>query len=194
MRLPVAVLLFSLLLSLQAEIVPPAYPPDAISGGTVVAVLHNAEGAVTSVEILSGSDPFAQSARWALSRWRSEPYAPANDTLVVVRFRARDAFAIGGTVPVMAPLQADPALPYPTQIVEPAFPSGTSQPVDVVLLVAVTREGLVGAVRPVVPSGFVDETSLEAVMNWHFIPAHDPDGRPVAAQAYVVLAYPRPLL
>ena len=193
MKLLFPVLFLSQFLGWQAGIVPPAYPPDAISGGTVVAVLHTAEGAVTSTEILSGSDPFSQAAQWALSRWRFDPYAPPNDTLVVVRFRARDAFSIGGTVPAMAPLQADTALPYPTDMVEPAFPPGTSQPVDVVLLVEITAGGFVGAVRPVAPLGFVDETSMAAVMNWHFIPAHAPHGMPVASQAYIVLAYPRPL-
>lgn len=125
MKLLLPVLFLSQFLGWQAEIVPPIYPADAISGGTVVAVLHTAEGVVTGTEILSGADPFAQAAQWALSRWRFDPYAHPHDILVVVRFRARDAFSIGGTVPAMAPWQADPALQYPTDMVEPAFPPGT---------------------------------------------------------------------
>jgi hypothetical protein len=170
----------------------PAFPPGAIDGGTVVATLHVSRGAVEYVELLSGGEPFADYARAALYNWRFAPIPRTEEVLVVVRFRQPGHFSMGGLNQTLLPMTAEPRLPFPTRMVEPAYPTGAPRAGSVVLLLDISPSGNVVAVHVVEPLGILTETSAEAALNWHFEPATNAYGVYVPSQAYAVIVFSAP--
>ncbi len=171
-------------------ILPPVYPPEAISGGTVVAALHLFRGSVASVEILSGAEPFVSYALPALYRWRFVPHPGRADVLVVVRFRQPDRFSMGGLAQTVPPeMTVEPGLPYPTEIVDPAYSTEGPAAGSVVLQLNISPTGYVLGVRVIKPLGALTETSAIAALNWHFQPAMGAYGGNVPSQALAVMVF-----
>ena len=75
-------------------VVGPLYPPNAVSGGTVVAELVSGAGGVSDIKILSGEEPFVSSSRAALQSWNLHPEKDGGD-LVVVHFRQPNLYYMG---------------------------------------------------------------------------------------------------
>src|SRR5205809_637128 len=55
------------------SVVDPAYPPNVLAGGTVIATSSVNKGSVEGVTIVSGDEPFAGSVMAALKAWRFSP-------------------------------------------------------------------------------------------------------------------------
>jgi len=177
------------------EILPtPAYPPNTIGGGTVVALLRLSSGSVTGVQFLSGGEPFTNASQEALSRWKLNPKSPLQRLLVVVMFRNPNYYAVGGQSKPKAPAQRDASLPFPNKIIEPSYLPNATGAGSVILKVEVSAQGKVDDVSAIQEFGSLTDTSKEAVKHWQFQPAKNTAGGPVPSQAYAVLVFASPIL
>src|SRR5438128_1275902 len=79
--------LLSLALTKPISVADPAYPPNAVGGGTVVTTLLIVSGEVREVTILSGEESFASSTRVALQSWRFLPGVARLRLPVIIRYR-----------------------------------------------------------------------------------------------------------
>ncbi len=175
------------------SVVEPLYPPSAAGGGTVVAELELAAGAVKNVGILSGEEPFAGSCKSALAQW-ALPQEQGDRVLIVVHFRAPQLYSVGSSRQAVGPGKAASSLPYPRSVTSPAYPANAMARGSVVLRADVSAEGRVADVRAIKSLGAVTETSINAVREWEFVPAADSRGKEVPSHAYVVLVFRFPVL
>ncbi len=172
----------------------PAYPQNAQGGATAVFAVSYDAGVVSYAAALAGEGPFAASARQAVSAWRFEP-AASGTALVVVCYRRPELFAVGSPpVQVLSPRGSGPRLPFPTEVVEPAYPPDAIAAGSVVLHLEISADGAVRSADVVRRLGGLTQTSVEAVRRWRFAPAHDSRGRPVASEAYAVLVFRTPVI
>ena len=173
------------------SIVQPRYPPNAIAGGTVVAVVTNAGATVQNVDILSSDPPFADPVESALARSRFGTEG-IQKTLVVVHFRYPQIYLLGPAKQEI-PLHEHPtSLPYPKYIVQPAFPINAIGEVCVVFYVDITEKGTVSDARIVQSSGNL-KVGLDTVKKWEFLPAHGESGTVTPSHAYIVLVFRPPV-
>jgi TonB family protein len=180
------------LVLLSLQIVAPVYPPNAVTGGNVVAELHFAAGNVKATEILFGEEPFVSSARSALSAWRMDPKQDA-DELVVVHFRYPFLYRIGKSRDEIDPAKPGTSLPYPKIVIPPAYPANAEGQGSVVLRVEISAEGRVADVQVIQGMGTMTELSLDAVRKWEFAAPENAKGEKQASHAYVVFVYRFPI-
>jgi TonB family protein len=183
-------LIWFVLFSLR--IVDPVYPPDAVTGGSVVAELHFESGHVEALKILSGEEPFVGSVRSALEAWQMDPKQNA-DELVVVHFRHPFLYRIGKSKDEIDPAKPGPLLPYPKIVIPPAYPANAEGQGSVVLRVEISAEGRISDVQVIKGMATMTELSLEAVRKWEFVAPVNAKGVKQASHAYVVLVYRFPI-
>ena len=136
-------------------VVGPRYPPNAVSGGTVVAELVSVAGGVSDIKILSGEEPFVSSSREALQSWKLHPEKDGGD-LVVVHFRQPNLYYIGDAEEEIRCAGADPSMPCPKYVVGPAYPPQAVGQGSVILKVEVAADGSVLDVRTIQAMGVAD--------------------------------------
>jgi hypothetical protein len=170
----------------------PLYPPNAVSGGTVIAELRMADGNVTRVAILSGAEPFAGPCTSALSQWRLQPDVKGNQ-LAVVYFRQPYLHTLGAAEEEIKPAKSPPQLPYPRHVVQPLYPPNALAQGGVILRADISAEGRVSKVETIKGMGVLTGASVDALKRWQFVPAQDDKGKKIASQAYVVFVYRFPL-
>ena len=171
----------------------PLYPPNTVSGGTVVAELASGANGVSDIKIISGEDPFVSSSKAALQSWNLHPEKDGGE-LVVVHFRQPNLYYMGNAEEEIRCAGADPSLPCPKNIVGPAYPAQAVGQGSVILKVAVAADGSVLDVRTIQAMGGLTDVSVAAVSKWKFTPAEDARGVKRASHAYVVFVYRFPVL
>src|SRR5262245_24581681 len=189
-----SLLLAALLVPTSAR--PPAYPPNAVEGGAVVAALTIVSGSVTQVDVLTGDEPFSGVARTALAAWRFRPEVVRARTIAVVCFRNPTPLTVAGMgeYTFSAATRTGPkGLPFPTRVVEPPYPADAAGEGSAVLNLKLGARGEVLGVEPVTGRGALAEACKGTVSRWSFAPASDPQGRPVAAEALVVCVFRTPV-
>jgi len=103
------------------SVVDPAYPPNVLAGGTVIATLSVNKGSVEGVTIVSGDEPFAGSVMAALKAWRFSPDVGARIP-VVVYFRSPNLITASPAAQMIDPphgSRRDRTLAYPVKVVDP---------------------------------------------------------------------------
>jgi hypothetical protein len=174
-------------------VVGPRFPPNAVSGGTVVAELVSGAGGVSDIKILSGKEPFVSSSRAALQEWNLHPEKNGGD-LVVVHFRQPNIYYVGDAKEEIRCVGADPLMPCPKYVVGPAYPPQAVGQGSVILKVEVAADGSILDVRTIQAMGVLTEVSVAAVRKWKFTPAENARGVKEASHAYAVFVYRSPVL
>jgi hypothetical protein len=175
------------------NLVDPIYPPNAISGGTVVAELHSVSGIVKSISIHAGEEPFVSSAKAALDQWHLHPERDGND-LVIVYFRQPNLFYLNDASESIAGGKAEHSTPYPKSIVGPSYPAQTFEPGAVILRMDISAAGSVEDVNPLKSAGDLTGVSIAAVRKWKFMPAKNDTGAEIRSHVYAVLVYRSPIV
>jgi TonB family protein len=185
--------LLTLALIEAVTVIGPAYPPNAIAGGTVVAVLHVSAGSVNGIDILQGDDPFIAPVRSALGGWRFKD-SEESDILVAVDFRSPSLYPIGSPTRNIAPAHAVLGMAYPEKLVDPAYPSNSLAEGSVVLDIEISETGSVSKVKVLQGAGGITDACVSAVKDWLFAPARNKQGVAVTSKAYAVCVVRRPVL
>lgn len=184
--------LMSLLLFLgPVTVVEPRYPPDAVAGGTVIAVVGTVDGAVQKVDLLYSDPPFASSVQSALARWHFES-AGFQETLVIVHFRHPQTYLLGPAKQEIPLRKHKEFLPYPISIIQPANPINIIGEVSVIFYADITENGNVSNVQIVQSPGNLT-VGLDTVKKWEFLPARKGTGERVPSHAYIVLVFRPPV-
>jgi hypothetical protein len=181
------------LLSGSISVVDPVYPPNAVGGGTVVAQVSLAHGAVKKISILSGAEPFVSSCKTALAQW-SSPSEPDGNELIVVHYRRPELISAGAPEQKIGYSKPAELLPYPKYVVEPVYPPTGSGQGSVALLADISVDGRVSGLRVIKSLGAFTGVSMDAVKKWEFVPARDSRGKTTASHAYVVLVFRFPVM
>jgi hypothetical protein len=175
-------------------VVAPAYPPNAVTGGTVIAVMHVTAGGVRSVDILQGDASFVEPVRAALPSWRFQA-ADGGKFLAVVNFRSPQLFAVGSSATRrFEPVSSSSGMAYPRQVVEPAYPPNSLGEGGVVLRLDLSDSGAISKVKVVQGMGDLTGPCITAVKQWQFTPARNSAGKSLASEAYAVFVLRRPVL
>jgi hypothetical protein len=185
-----AMLLWMLAPDVFAE---PAYPPNTLSGGTVVAEMQFSSGSVQQIKLLSGEEPFASVSLEALENWNLHPDRNGVD-LVILHFRQPNLYYIGSAGENISCDGVDPSLPCPNYIVGPAYPAHAFGEGSVILKVEIAGDGSILKVDTLKGLGSLTDVSVEAVRKWKFSPAQNPRGGKTESAAYVVFVYPTPVV
>ena len=170
----------------------PGYPPNAVSGGTVVAELLLSPGGVTNVRIMSGGGAFAESAASALRAWRFLAKQKAS-VVVVVHFRDPNFFSTGPATRTITSTPPDVSLAYPKTVVDPVYPANSLGQGSVVLRADIAPTGTLVNTEVIKGAGSLTQASIDAVRNWTFFPAKDAKGRPIESSVFVVLVFRMPI-
>ena len=185
---------FALWLILVSDaVVGPKFPPNAVSGGTVVAAVVSGTGGVSEIKILSGEEPFVSSSRAALQRWNLHPEKDGGD-IVVVHFRQPNLYYIGDAQEEIRCAGTNPFMPCPKYVVAPAYPPRAMGQGSVILKVEVAADGSILDVRTLQAMGVLTDVSVAAVRKWKFTPAEDARGVKEASHAYAVFVYRFPVI
>jgi hypothetical protein len=181
----------------------PARIPEAFGGGEVVLELAvDSSGAVTRVEHLRLTPPYADVLAHSAAAWRFEPATELIDgrtaavparVLVVALFRPASFYA--GPAPGI-PLQVrglpSPQLPHPDSLVMPAYPpTATGSGIVLVEIEMTARTGPRGY-RVVSPASGFDGAALDAVRAWRFSTPRAVNA-PEQVFVYAVLGFRAPL-
>ena len=155
----------------------PARIPEAFGGGEVVLELAvDSSGAVTRVEHLRVTPPYADVLAHSAAAWRFEPATELIDgrtaavparVLVVALFRPASFYA--GPAPGI-PLQVrglpSPQLPHPDSLVMPAYPPTATGSGIVLVEIEMTARAEPRGYRVVSPASGFDGAALDAVRAW----------------------------
>jgi TonB family protein len=186
--------ILSFLLALgSTTFVEPAYPPNAVSGGTVVASLSISSGNVAKVTVHSGEEPFIRSAESALAQWHL-PSETKDPQLVIVHFRQPNLYYLadpGETISSPRPVRS---MPFPQKIVGPGFPAQAMGPGSVMLRTEIQADGGIGIIEVLKSEGSFTAASREALRQWKFLPAENDRGIAIASRVYVVFVYRLPVI
>ena len=175
-------------------VVAPAYPPNAVTGGTVVAVMHVTAGSVRSIDILQGDASFVEPVRAALSGWRFQA-AESGTSLAVVSFRSPQLYAVGSPATrLLEPTSPPSGVACPRKVVEPPYPPNSLGEGGVVLRLDLSDSGSISKVRVVQGLGDLTRLCVIAVSQWQFAPARNSAGKSLASEAYAVFVLRRPVL
>ncbi len=174
--------------------VDPTFPPNAVGGGTVVASLDISNGSVTRINVISGAEPFAGSARTALAAWQFPPSPDTEHVTVVVDFAQPGMYAVGSARRRIAAPREEASGPYPRSVLDPQYPPNGSGQGSVVLAVDLDAKGAVGKVGVVKDLGAFTQAGVKAVQQWRFSPARDESGNKSASRVYAVLVFRAPIL
>jgi len=186
MRVITAVVSFIVLGSVY--VTDPLYPPNTVTGGTVIAELRVSGGNVADVAILSGSEPFVGSCTSALSQWRLQPDIKGSQ-LVVVHFQQPYLYNIDAGEEEISPAKSPLQLPYPTHVVQPLYPPNALAQGGVILRAEISADGSVSKVETIKSMGVLTGTSIDALRRWRFIPAQNEKGKRIESQVYAVFVY-----
>ena len=185
---------FLLLAFSQAvTVIGPGYPPNAVAGGTVVALLHVSSGSVSGIEILQADNPFGDAAKAALSGWGFKSSDDGN-VLVVFSFRAPSLYSTGDSTRHLSAAKPVTGLAYPKTVVEPAYPPNSVAEGSAVLRLDVNAEGAVSRTRIVKDLGGITGACVAAAKNWRFVPAINDKGIIIPSEAYAVFVVRRPVV
>ncbi len=171
----------------------PEYPPEAVNGGAVVAILHVSQGAIASVDIVQGDEPFIAGTKTALGSWRFKP-TDSGEALVVVSYRSPTLYSTGSASRDLTPGRSPAGLAYPRRIVEPDYPPTSLASGSVVMRLEVAANGTVGKASPVQSVSGLSDACAAAVQKWQFVPAVGVKGNNVASEAYAVFVVRQPVL
>jgi len=175
-------------------VVAPAYPPNAVVGGTVTSVMHVTAGKVRSLDILQGDASFVESVRAALLGWRF-PSEANGDFLAVVNFRSPQLFAVGSSATrKLGPIPSPAGLACPSKVVEPAYPANSLGAGGVVMRLELSASGSISKLKVMQGLGDLTEACVSAVRQWQFTPARDRAGKNLASEAYAVFVLRRPIV
>jgi len=175
-------------------VVAPAYPPNAVTGGTVISVMQVTTGSVRSLDILQGDASFVEPVRTALLGWRFQA-AESGNFLAVVNFRSPQLYAVGPSATRrLEPASSPSGLAYPRKVVEPAYPPNSLGEGGVVLRLNLSDSGSISKVKVVQGMGDLTGPCVSAVREWQFAPAQNSVGKSVASEAYAVFVIRRPVL
>lgn len=188
-----AVSLLILVFAEAVTVVGPAYPPNAVAGGTVVAALHVAAGSVKSIDILQADPPFEQPVRSAVAGWRFRD-SENGDILVVVDFRTPNLYSTDSAEKNLASAGPTRGLAYPKKIVEPTYPPNSMAEGSVVLHLDLTEKGSVSRVKILQGLGNLTGACVAAARSWQFVPARSKKGIAASSEAYAVCVMRRPIL
>jgi hypothetical protein len=191
MRIP-QVLGFLLFFSSSA-FVDPIYPPNAVSGGTVVAELHFVSGNVKEITIHSGEEPFVSSTKTALAQWHLHPEKDRND-LVIVHFRQPNLYNLNDVGENIEGSKPKESLPYPKYIVGPSYPAQTLGQGSAILRAEISADGSITEIQALKSAGSLTDVSIDAVRKWKFLPAEDDRGIGKPSFAYAVFVYRFPII
>ncbi len=172
----------------------PVFPPNAVGGGTVVATLDVANGSVTRVNVISGAEPFAGSARAALAAWQFPPSPDTEHVTVVVDFAQPGMYAVGSAKRRVAAPREESSGPYPRTVLDPQYPPNGAGQGSVVLAVDLDAGGIIGKVGVVKDLGAFTQAGLQAVQQWRFSPARDASGDKRPSRVYAVVVFRAPIL
>jgi TonB family protein len=175
------------------SVVGPVYPPNAVAGGNVVAVVHLASGAVRDMDILIGDPPFVDPVKAALKGWRFNGSGNEN-VLIVVNFRTPALHPIGSPMKELNPVRTGPGLPFPKAVAETAYPPNSLAEGSIILKLTVNEFGSVSKAKVLQSLGNLSEACLSAINRWQFLPAKNAKGLAVPAEAYAVFVVRRPVL
>jgi hypothetical protein len=178
----------------QMHMKDPVSPPNTVTGGTVVASVSLVAGADPRVTILSGEEPFASSAREALTHWQFQSGLKTNPVLVVINFRQPALFSVDASTREWEGDRPSESLPYPKTIAEPRYPVNALGEGSVVFKVDLAATGEIAKVETVKQLGGLTQAGREALKAWHFAPAKDAAGRAIASEAFVVFVFRSPVL
>jgi hypothetical protein len=173
----------------------PAYPPNAVGGGVVVAILEVVSGRVGRVAITGGQEPFASSARGALAGWRFPASIRRAEVPVVVAFRSPNLALPGGSGDLPVPASARPAnVPFPTRVLEPAYPPNMLGDGAAIVRLGIDAGGNVREAAALGQSGGLASACLDAARQWRFAPAVDLRRQPAASEAFAVCVFRAPVV
>ena len=170
----------------------PGYPPNAVSGGTVVAELVLSPGGLSTVRILSGGGAFAESAESALKAWRFLPKEKTS-VVVVVHFRDPNFYSTGPATRTIPPAPPNLSLAYPRTVVDPVYPANSLGQGSVVIRADIAPTGALMNTEVIQSGGGLTQASVDAVRNWSFFPAKDAKGRPIESSVFAVLVFRVPV-
>jgi TonB family protein len=171
----------------------PQYPPNAIQGGTVIAEVSFVGGNVKKLNVLSGEEPFASSARSALAEWHLCLEKKCSE-LVVVYFRQPYLYSAGESREELKPVKPQSSLPIPKTVVQPAYPPNVVGQGSVILRTEISTEGRISDVQVIQSIGGLTEPSVQAVRMWKFTAPKNEKGKVQPSHAYVVFVYRFPLI
>ena len=174
--------------------VDPAFPPNAVGGGTVVATLQVLNGSVTGVNVISGAEPFAGSARAALAAWQFPPSSDTERVTVVVDFAQPGMYSVGPAKRRLAAPRGGSSEPYPRTVLDPQYPPNGAGEGSVVLAVDLDATGGIGNVGVLKDLGAFTQVGLQAVQQWRFSAARDASGNKRPSRVYAVLVFRAPIL
>lgn len=161
----------------------------------MVAALDVRAGAVSRVEILGGSEPFAAATRQALAAWRFPPSVARARVAVVVCFSSPNLVAATRRAEYALPsARSGPEMPFPLRIVEPGYPPNASGGGAVTLRLQVDAAGAVRKVESIKTLGSFTEAATAAVSKWRFAPAVDAESRAHEAEALAVMVFRPPVI
>lgn len=195
----------SLLLSLfQAQMplprlektVPPLHPSNTVGSAWVIADLGVApDGAVHSVSVLEGAEPFKANILDAVSRWKFSPAqtnAPiASRVAAIFLFRPPDFFSAQPQDRVPATRQDRTALPL--TLTDPGYPLHSVGFGATILELQISKGGTVESLRVVMDESGLAASLAKHVQAWKFQSAMR-DGVETPGTVIVVVSYMRPLL
>jgi TonB family protein len=157
----------------------PAQIPQALGGGEVVLELSiDSRGAVTQVERVRVTPPYADLVVNSAAEWRFEPatvmlegrtIAVAGSVLVVAVFRPASFYA--GPAPGVAPQvlgASSPLVPRVESIVMPAYPPKGTGGGIVLVEIEMNSRAETSSYRIVRPASGFDAAALDAVRAWRF--------------------------
>jgi TonB family protein len=175
------------------QLMDPLYPQNTVRDGTVVAELGFVAGNVEKLNILSGEEPFASSARSALAEWHLCPRQNC-DELVVVYFCRPYLYDASESREELKPVMPQASLPFPKILVQPSYPANALGQGSVILRTEISSKGRVSDVRVIQSIGALTEPSVKAVRMWEFAVPKNEKGERQSFHAYVVLVYRFPLI
>lgn len=195
----------SLLLSLvHAQIVlprlekavPPLHPPNTVGSAWVIADLDlTPDGAVHSVSVLEGAEPFKANVLEAVSRWKfsiARTDAPIGSRVAAVfLFRPPDFFSAQPQARVPAAQRDRPALPL--TLTDPGYPLHSVGFGATTLEVQISNGGAVASLRVVMDEPGLGTFTAKHVQAWKFQSAMG-DGVETPRTVIVVVSYVRPWL
>jgi hypothetical protein len=175
---------------------PPLHPPNTVGSAWVIADLGlGPDGAVHSVSVFEGADPFKANVLAAVSRWKFTPVRNneplASRVAAVFLFRPPDFFSAQPRERVLVARQDRAALPL--TLTDPGYPLQSVGFGATMLELQISNGGAVESVRVVVDESGLAASTAKHVQAWKFQSAMR-GGVETPGTVIVVISYMRPLL
>ncbi len=179
---------------------PISQPTLAVSGGEVlVELVVDEQGVVRDVQTLRATPPFTQLVVDAVRTWNFAPATIANpnekpratesSVLVAGVFRPPAIYNQPGLGEVPKNLKKpSDRVPFPTQIIVPAYPLQALFDGIVLVELAVAQNGTVSEAKIIGAGSGFEQVSLEAVRAWRFTPTKTP------SYVYVIFGFRQPVI